>query len=110
MSHASLTNAATGDIGAWKSRNRLSLAGITDTAMPFFLNQHSEVRELVFCLDNDDPGREAAALMMKKYTDKGYSARIELPHRKDFNEDLQALRTQEKAEKRTKTLHKNASI
>ena len=57
MSHASLVNADTGDTGAWKRHNRLSLAGTSDTAIPFFLNQHRAVKVLVFCLDNDTAGR-----------------------------------------------------
>ena len=88
MSHASLTNAATGDTEGWKRHSRLSLAGTTDTAMPFFLNQHNAINELVFCLDNDQAGREAAAAMANKYADKGYLTRLELPAAKDFNEDL----------------------
>jgi len=70
MSHASLENADTGDTGAWKRHNRLSLAGTSDTAIPFFLNQHKAVKELVFCLDNDPAGREATAIMARKYAAK----------------------------------------
>jgi len=110
MSHASLENAATGDTGAWQRHNRLSLAGTTDTAIPFFLNQHRAVKELVFCLDNDTAGREAANHLIRKYADKGYFARIEPPQGKDFNEDLQAHRTQIQAEKRTKFQHKDVTI
>ena len=84
MSHASLEKSA------WKQHNRLSLAGTSDTAIPFFLNQHNYTKELVFCLDNDSAGREAAVNMARKYADKGYYTRLELPTRKDFNEDLKA--------------------
>jgi len=100
MSHASLVNAATGDTGAWKKDSRLSLAGTTDAALPFFLNQHEAVKELVFCLDNDRAGQKAAAIMARKYAYKGYTALNELPQGKDFNEDLQALRAQERAAER----------
>jgi DNA primase len=86
MSHASL------DKSAWQQHNRLSLAGTSDTAIPFFLNQHPYTKDLIFCLDNDPAGREAAAVMTKKYADKGYCTRIELPAGKDFNEDLTAYR------------------
>jgi len=90
MSHASLENAITGDAGAWKQHSRLSLAGTSDTALPFFLNQHPTVKELVFCLDNDLAGRGASVALTRKYLDKGFYARIELPTGKDVNEDLQA--------------------
>jgi hypothetical protein len=100
MSAASLENAATGDKDAWKSRNRLSLAGTTDAALPFFLNQHQSVGELVFCLDNDSPGRVAANVMQRIYADNGYSTRIELPAGKDYNIDLTDRIQQSRSEKR----------
>ena len=91
-----LINAATGDMDAWKKHSRLSLGGTNHTPLDFFLNQHKTVKELVFCLDNDSAGRTAAVSLARKYADKGYYTRLELPTGKDHNEDLQAL-------KRTKT-------
>ena len=110
MSAGSMENAVKGDNDAWKQRNRLSLAGTSDTAMPFFLNQHKSIKELVFCLDNDSPGRVAANVLSRIYSDKGYYTRIEQPYHKDVNEDLQALREQIKAQKRTKSLHRDVDI
>jgi len=110
MSHASIVNALTGDTGAWKQQSRLSLAGTSDAALPFFLKQHTAVRELVFCLDNDTPGREAAAVLIDKYTDKGYTARLKLPQGKDFNEDLQTHIKQIQAEKKGKFQHIDVDI
>ena len=91
MSHGSIDNAFWGSRDAWKRINRLSLAGTCDTAIPFFLNQHKSVKELVFCLDNDPAGRAAAANMARKYSINGYRTRIELPAGKDYNEDLLSL-------------------
>jgi len=48
--------------------------------------------------------------MQRVYADKGYTARIELPRGKDYNEDLQALRAQIKAQKRTKSSHRDVDI
>ncbi|KAF5037577.1 hypothetical protein DSECCO2_563120 [anaerobic digester metagenome] len=110
MSHASLENAAVGDAGAWKRHNRLSLAGTSDTALPFFLNQHPAVRELIFCLDNDPAGREAVAVMARKYVEKGYHTSIILPAGKDFNEDLRARAKQIRAEKQPKSSHRDVTI
>lgn len=110
MSHASLVNAATGDPDAWKRHSRLSLAGTSDAALPFFLNKQTTVKELVFCLDNDPAGREATAIMARKYAEKGYTARVKLPRGKDFNEDLQARVKQIQAEKRTKPLHRDVTL
>jgi hypothetical protein len=100
MSHASLENAATGDTEAWKRHSRLSLAGTSDAALPFFLNQHKSVRELVFCLDNDAPGRAAALSLARKYAQTGLRTRLELPEGKDYNEDLQAQVKRVQAQKR----------
>jgi hypothetical protein len=83
MSHASLEKSAPvppclsarqGRAAAdgWKQHNRLSLAGTSDTALQFFLNKQNYTKTLVFCLDNDIAGREAAAVMAKKYTAQGY--------------------------------------
>jgi hypothetical protein len=92
MSHASLEIRgdfiALVDDTVWQEHHRLSLSGTSDTAIPFFLNQHKEVKELVFCLDNDPAGREASVSLARKYADKGYYTRLELPRNKDFNEDL----------------------
>ena len=92
MSHASLENIALPFIeDTWRDHHRLSLSGTSDTALPFFLNQHKEVKELVFCLDNDPAGREAAVNIARKYANKGYHTRLELPTHKDFNEELASL-------------------
>ena len=110
MSMASIENDFRGSGEAWKSRSRLSLSGTTDTAIPFFLNQHKEVKELVFALDNDPAGREASNSLSRKYAEKGYFVRIEPPYRKDWNEDLQALRAQTQALKRAKHTQRDVEI
>ena len=93
MSHASL------DKSTWEQHHRLSLSGTSDTAVQFFLNQHREVKELAFCLDNDPVGREVAVSLARKYAGKGYLTRIELPSAKDFNGDLQERKLQLQARK-----------
>jgi len=110
MSHATLVNAVANDTEAWKQHSRLSLAGTSDTAIPFFLNTHKEVKELVFCLDNDQAGQEAADVLVRKYAYKGYTVVNELPKRKDFNEDLQTLKEQIQAPKRTQSSHRDVDI
>ena len=103
MSHASLEIAELGDRAAWEYKSRLSLAGTTDTAIPFFLNQHKAVKELVFCLDNDQAGREATTILTKKYAEKGYAVLVQFPRGKDFNEDLIDLVQKNRLEKTRKT-------
>jgi hypothetical protein len=99
MSHASLAILEFGDREAWLFDNRLSLGGTGDAAMPFFLNQQESVEEIVLCLDNDSPGRVAANALQRKYADKGYTAWIQQPQGKDFNDDLLALLKQRQAER-----------
>ena len=105
MSHASLENAVTGDTEAWLRHSRLSLSGTTDTAIPFFLKQHTAVKELVLCLDNDPAGLEAAVSLARKYADSGYRTRLELPTGKDYNEDLHGLRQQVREQNYTNIKH-----
>lgn len=88
MSRASLENIFSDDKDAWNRRSYLSLAGTSDTALNFFLNKRSSVKELVFCLDNDPPGQKAVVAMVDKYESMGFRVRVELPFSKDCNEDL----------------------
>jgi hypothetical protein len=105
MSHATLAILEFGDRSAWEYDSRLSLAGTSETALNFFLNQHTAVKELILCLDNDPAGREAAAQIARTYALKGYTVLNEPPKGKDFNEDLQALRAQNQAAERPKKRH-----
>ncbi|MDR1703680.1 MAG: DUF3991 and toprim domain-containing protein [Clostridiales bacterium] len=88
MSHASLVNAEAGSTEAWKGQNRLSLAGTSDTALIKYFEMYSGINELVFCLDNDPAGREAAVNLTRKCSGLGFQTRLEFPTLKDYNEDL----------------------
>jgi phage/plasmid-associated DNA primase len=99
MSHATLRCIELCDMGAWKCENRLSLAGTSDTALNKHLETRPFIKELVFCLDNDEPGQEASENLIKKYTGKGYSAKVELPMGKDWNDDLTVMVRQIQKEK-----------
>ena len=113
MSQATMENLFKKDETAFMRNNRLSLAGITDTAMPIYLKQHPFIEELIFCLDNDPPGKDASNIISKKYYDKGYYIRIEQSLGKDYNEDLINFIEKsrlEKSLKNTVNLHKKMSI
>ena len=103
MSHATLA-------GEWRQGNRLSLAGTSDTALPKYLEAHPGANELVLCLDNDPPGREASVAIARKYTEQGYRTRIELPQGKDYNADLLQNIGQRVRRKNTVKLHNEMSI
>ena len=103
MSHATLA-------GEWRQGNRLSLAGTSDTALPKYLEAHPGAKELVLCLDNDPPGREASVNIARKYAAQGYRTRIELPQGKDYNTDLLQNIGQRARRKNTVKLHNEVSI
>jgi hypothetical protein len=107
MSHASLAILEMGDRSAWEYDCRLSLAGTSDTALPFFLNEQTSVKELFFCLDNDPAGQDAAASMAREYGGRGYKTAINVPQGKDYNEDLMRLREERTVANERKN-HKNA--
>lgn len=96
MSHATLTNLVTGNTNAWRNDNRLSLGGVTSLALDKYIELHHQTKELIFCLDNDTAGREAAVFMVRKYTDKGFCTRMELPESKDYNTDLLEYRNKQR--------------
>ncbi len=110
MSHASLIIAATGVKDAWRWDNRLSLAGTSETALPYYLKIHPQVKELVLCLDNDPPGREASAAIARKYAEQGYRTRIELPTGKDYNDDLLQNIERRKVRRIAVNMHKEMSV
>ena len=104
MSHATLANIENGRNNAWHFSYHLSLAGTSDTSIPFFLKAHGQrtFKELIFCLDNDPAGLEAAASLTTKYANMGYTTRLELPKGKDFNEDLMAYRQSQRKKERSR--------
>jgi len=91
LSHATLENIISKNKNAWRRENRISLGGTSCIALDKYLESNPAVKELVFCLDNDDAGREAAVNMARKYTAKNYYARLELPQNKDYNDDLERV-------------------
>nr|WP_228744942.1 toprim domain-containing protein [Paenibacillus sp. S150] len=103
MSHATLTKLNNLD---WKADHRISLGCLSDNALERFLSQYS-IQEIIFCLDNDHNatfrdgspapnwGQEAALKFARKYDELGYHTSILTPQRKDFNEDLAAIRQAE---------------
>lgn len=88
LSHATLANINSGNPREWLKSTRLSLGGVSDKALERFCNDYSDVKEIVFCLDNDSAGIEATEKYMRKYADKGYTVSSQPSAFKDYNEDL----------------------
>jgi hypothetical protein len=77
----------------WQEKSYVSLCSVSGRALFRLLEAHQHLKAPVACTDNDDAGREAAGRMIRRLAEAGYEgARAEVPHLKDWNDDLLALR------------------
>ena len=70
--------------------NKVALGMLGDAPLLTFLREHSQIKTIRFCLDNDTPGRRATLELMEKYKRLGYEV-INSPAPvsvKDYNEWL----------------------
>lgn len=101
MSHATIAKLKGHD---WKEDHRISLGCLSDQALERFLHHHQNIKEIIFCLDNDTSatfqdgspapnwGQQAAFKFAEKFAVRGYNTSVEAPQGKDVNEDLLAIR------------------
>ena len=100
MSHAALCKLNGID---WREDHRISEGCLSDKALSRYLQLHPEIREIVFCYDNDVDGKLAdgtphnqgqaqAEISAGTFTDLGYKCFIQPPQTKDFNQDLLTFR------------------
>ena len=74
----------------YPTTNAVAQCGLWDGPLETYLKENPHIRDIVLCLDNDAPGRNAIQQMRKKYEGKGYSIKERLPKAgKDWNEMLQ---------------------
>jgi len=99
MSHATLCKLHGID---WRKDYRISEGCLSDKALKQFLSDHPQVREIVFCYDNDVDGKLAdgtphnhgqirAAQAKAHFESLGYTVYIQTPTQKDFNKVLTSL-------------------
>lgn len=99
MSHASLCKLYGID---WEEDHRVAEGCLSDKALSRYLQYHPEIREIVFCYDNDVEGKDAignpcnhgqiqAEKSAKSFAKAGYEVFIQTPRTKDFNQDLMVL-------------------
>ncbi len=69
----------------------ISLGGVADKALDYYLQQHKDIERIVFCLDNDEAGHFACQQINEKYHER-YKMLRHSPIGKDFNEDLIAVK------------------
>lgn len=69
----------------------LALGMVSDAPLVTFLSEHPQIQSIIFCLDNDGPGRKATEAFMKKYYELGYEVEDRPPPQnyKDYNQWLQ---------------------
>lgn len=107
MSHATLCKMQGID---WRKDYRVSEGCLSSRALKHFLETHPEVREIVFCYDNDTDGKLAdgtphnhgqeRAKQEKAYFDSlGFVTYIQTPTEKDFNKMLTSLYEQPELKK-----------
>lgn len=100
MSHATLCKLYGMD---WREDHRVAEGCLSDKALSRYLKIHPEIREIVFCYDNDVDGKDAkgqpcnhgqaqANLSAEIFEKAGYKVFIQTPQTKDFNTDLMTLR------------------
>lgn len=100
MSHATLCSLYGMD---WKKDHRVSEGCLSDRALSRYLKLHPEIKEIVFCYDNDMNGKDArgqprnhgqiqADVSAAAFAKAGYRVFIQTPRTKDFNEDLLTFR------------------
>ena len=70
--------------------NMLALGMLADAPLESFLKEHPKIEQIMFCLDNDLPGREATKRLLSKYKELGYEVADEPAPKeyKDYNEWL----------------------
>lgn len=68
----------------------VSLGGVSDRALKQYLVDNPHIKEIVCCLNNDKPGREATDRIKNTYKSKYYVIE-KYPVKKDYNEDLNDL-------------------
>lgn len=87
LSHATLTEIEGDD---WRLDHRLSLGGLSDLALEQYLKDYQTIKDIILCLDQDQPGREAAFQLQEKLKSKGCITKDQPPSQgKDYNEHLQ---------------------
>ena len=77
----------------WLGINRVSLSGCSDIALKQRLSGDPRIKQIVFCLDNDERGRQATEKLMSDYS-ANYIVKVSIPpYGKDWNDTLKFIVT-----------------
>ena len=72
----------------WQEHSYVALCGTGGQAIHWMLEQNTRLRDVVLCLDHDEPGQTAARRIQEELQGAGYHSGILLPVHKDWNDDL----------------------
>lgn len=76
----------------WEQNSYIAMNGVYENAVLTALKNHSDMKEIIICTDNDEGGIDAADRLRDILREKGYERILrKVPEYKDWNEQLKAL-------------------
>ena len=74
----------------WRQHSYAASCSVSDRVLFQMLKDNPDIRQVVLCLDSDEPGQTAAKRIADKLFVQGISSELLVPYHKDWNEDLLA--------------------
>lgn len=74
----------------WRQHSYAASCSVSDRVLFQMLKDNPNIRQVVLCLDSDEPGQTAAKRIADKLFVQGIASEILVPVHKDWNEDLLA--------------------
>lgn len=74
----------------WRKHSYAASCSVSDRVLFQMLKDNPNIRQVVLCLDSDEPGQTAAKRIADKLFVQGTASEILVPVHKDWNEDLLA--------------------
>lgn len=74
----------------WRCHSYAACCGVADHVLWQMMKDNPNIEYVYLCLDNDEPGQEAAHRIRQKLSEQGIQSEILIPTLKDWNEDRQA--------------------
>ena len=74
----------------WRQHSYAASCSVSDRVLFQMLKDNPNIRQVVLCLDSDEPGQTAAKRIADKLFVQGTASEILVPVHKDWNEDLLA--------------------
>lgn len=88
----------------WRRHSYAACCGVSDQVMWQMMKDDPNIRSVFLCLDNDEGGIKAAERIKKRLKMNGILYDTMTPERKDWNEDLKHLPTEQEEERYIQTM------